>query len=98
MEVFGITDKRWKTALEITDDPRGLKRKVRAFNNQFGEDNEHQVYIISGSCGYKLTNDRDEVMQSIEKEKRLAQIRFKQANRRKKRAEDFFSNNERLPL
>lgn len=97
MKVFGIGTE-WKTALEITDNPRELKRKVRAFNNEFGKDDKHQVYIISGSHGYRLTSDRDEVMESIEKEERLARIRFKQANRRRKRAEDFFTKNERLPI
>lgn len=98
MQIFGITDKRWKTAAEITDQPRTLKHKVQDFNNHFGEDAEHNMYIISGSWGYKLTNDREEIMASIDKEEALAKRRFKQMSRRRKRAEDFFSQNERLPL
>ena len=59
---------------------------------------QNNVYIISGSKGYRLTTDKDEVMQSIEKEERLAKIRFKQAHRRRRRAENFFTKNERLPI
>lgn len=98
MQVFGITEKKWKTAIEITDNPRGLKKKVRAFNNNFGKDNEHQVYVISGSKGYRLTTSKDEIMESIEREERLAKIRFKQASERRKAAREYFSSNERLPL
>ena len=95
--VFGITD-QWHTALEITTDPRKLKKQVREWNNEFGKDDTHDVYIISGSKGYRLTKDKDEVMQSIAKEERLAKIRFKQAHRRRRRAQDFFTKNERLPI
>ena len=95
--VFGITP-CWQTALTITENPRGLKKKVREWNNEFGKDENHDVYIISGSKGYRLTTDKDEIMQSIEKEERLAKIRFKQAGRRKRRAREFFSKNERLPI
>lgn len=97
MKVFGIGTE-WKTALEITSDPRGLKRKVRAFNDLFGTDESHQVYIVSGSLGYRLTADKEEIMQSIDREYALANTRYGQASRRRKLAEDFFSNNERLPL
>lgn len=95
--VFGITD-RWQTALTITENPRGLKKKVREWNNDFGKDEIHNVYIISGSKGYRFTTNKDEIMQSIEKEERLARIRFSQAHRRRNRAREFFSKNERLPL
>jgi hypothetical protein len=95
--VFGITD-RWQTGLTITEDTRGLKRLVREWNNAFREDDEHNVYIISGSKGYRLTRDMTEIMESIEKEERLARIRFSQAHKRRKRARDFYSKNERLPL
>lgn len=97
-EVFGIVESRWKKSSEITTQPRMLKYKVREFNNGFGEDAEHDVYIISGAYGYRLTKDKDEIMRSIEHEKKLAKIRFKQANNRWKKAEDFFTANERLPL
>ena len=96
-EVFGITE-RWQTALTITENPRGLKKKVREWNNDFGKDETHNVYIISGSKGYRFTTNKDEIMQSIEKEERLARVHFKQASRRKRRARDFFSKNVRLPL
>lgn len=95
--IFGITD-QWQTALEITTEPRKLKKQVREWNNEFGKGEDHSVYIISGSKGYRLTTDKDEVMQSIAKEERLIRIRSKQARRRRKQAEDFFSKNERLPL
>ena len=95
--VFGITSE-WKVASEITSDPRGLKFKVREHNNHFGEDEDHQYYIVSGSYGYRLTQDKDEIMGSISKEYALANIRFGQASRRKKHAEDYFSKNERLPI
>lgn len=95
--VFGITD-RWQTAITLTENTRGLKKLVREWNNSFGEDENHNVYIISGSKGYRLTRDMTEIMQSIEKEERLARIRFSQAHKRRKRARDFFSKNERLPL
>ena len=95
--IFGITD-QWQTALEITTEPRKLKKQVREWNNEFGKDEDHNVYIISGSKGYRLTTDKDEVMQSIAKEERLIRIRSKQARRRRKQAEDFFSKNERLPI
>jgi hypothetical protein len=96
-EVFGITE-RWQTALTITENPRGLKKKVREWNNDFGKDETHNVYIISGSKGYRFTTNKDEIMQSIEKEERLARVRFKQAGRRKRRAQNFFTKNERLPI
>lgn len=96
-KVFGITD-QWHTALEITAEPRKLKKQVREWNNEFGKDETHNVYIISGSKGYRLTQDKDEVMQSIAKEERLAKIRFKQAKLRRKQAQDFFTKNERLPI
>lgn len=95
--VFGISGE-WHTALEITTEPRKLKKQVREWNNEFGKDETHNVYIISGSKGYRLTTDKDEVMQSIEKEERLAKIRFKQAKLRRKQAQDFFTKNERLPI
>ena len=96
-EVFGITE-RWQTALTITEDTRGLKKRVRDWNNAFGDDELHNVYIISGSKGYRLTQDMKEIMQSIEKEERLARVRFTQAHRRRNRAREFFSKNVRLPL
>ena len=96
-EVFGITTE-WRTSDQITDHPRALKMQVRHYNDRFGEDEEHQYYIISGSYGYKLTQDKEEIMHSIEKEERLAKIRFKQAKTRRKNAEDFFTKNTRLPL
>lgn len=95
--VFGITD-RWQTAITLTEDPRGLKKKVREWNNSFGEDEHHNVYIISGRKGYRLTRDKDEIMESIGKEGSLIKIRQKQFSNRRKRALDFFSKNERLPL
>lgn len=95
--VFGITY-YWQTAAEITDNPRGLKMLVRDWNNKFGEDGEHNVYIISGRKGYRLTREKDEIMESIGKEGSLIKIRQKQFSNRRKRALDFFSNNERLPL
>lgn len=95
--VFGIKF-YWQTASEITVNPRGLKMLVRNWNNKFGEDDEHNVYIVSGSNGYRLSDDMDEIMKSIEKEERLARIRLSQAHKRRRRALDFFSNNERLPL
>ena len=84
--------------MEITTEPRKLKKQVREWNNEFGKDETHNVYIISGSKGYRLTQDKDEVMQSIAKEERLAKIRFKQAKLRRKQAQDFFTKNERLPI
>lgn len=95
--VFGITEE-WKFAREITDRPRTLKAQVRAYNDRFGLDEDHQTYIVSGSFGYKQTVDKDEIMKSIEKEERLARIRHRQASRRRKKAYDFFSKNERLPI
>lgn len=95
--VFGIT-KEWKTSSEITTDPRGLKFKVREYNNHFGEDEDHQYYIVSGSYGYRLTQDRLEISDSINKEYVLAHTRLGQAAQRRKCAEDFFSKNERLPI
>ena len=97
MEVFGITEE-WRTSNEITDQPRALKKMVREYNNNFGKDKDHQWYIISGSNGYRLTQDKEEIMASIAKEERLAKIRFRQMRRRLKRAEDYFSKNERLPI
>lgn len=96
-DVFGITEE-WQTAKYITTDPRGLKRLVREYNNGFGTDEDHQYYIVSGTKGYRLTQDKDEVMQSIAKEERLIKIRSKQAKRRRKHAQDFFTENERLPI
>ncbi len=64
--VFGITDE-WKTARELTDQPRTLKAQVRSYNDHFGEDEKHQTYIVSGSFGYKQTVDHDEIMKSIER-------------------------------
>ena len=95
--VFGITEE-WKFAREITDHPRTLKAQVRAYNDCFGLDEDHQTYIISGSYGYRQTTDKEEIMRSIEKEERLAKIRHRQASRRKKKALDFFSSNMRLPV
>ena len=94
---FGITGE-WKTAAQITNNPRALKALVRQYNDAFGTDSEHMTYIVSGSFGYKQTVDHDEVMKSIEREERLARIRHRQASRRRKKAQDFFSKNERLPL
>ncbi len=94
---FGITGE-WKTAAHITNNPRALKMQVRNYNDHFGEDSEHDTYIVSGSFGYRQTIDETEIMRSIEKEERLAKIRHRQASRRRKRAQDFFSKNERLPL
>lgn len=96
-DVFGITEE-WQTADLITLRPRALKKQVREYNNEFGKDKEHQYYIISGSKGYRLTQDKGEIMASIAKEERLAKIRFKQMRRRLKRAEEYFSKNERLPI
>jgi hypothetical protein len=96
--IFGITTDEWKKASEITLDPRGLKKLVREYNDSFGIDSVHQYYIISGSYGYKLTRDKDEIMASIAREERLAKIRFKQAKDRRKHAEEFFSRNTRLPI
>ena len=97
-EVFGITTAEWRTASMITDQPRALKMQVREFNDHFGEDDEHQYYIVSGSFGYRLTTDKDEIMASIEKEERLAKIRFKQASDRRKHVEEYFTRNTRLPI
>jgi hypothetical protein len=97
-EVFGIVKSRWKTAAEITCKPRTLKARVRAFNDKFGTDEEHNIYIISGNLGYRLTNDKQEILDSIAHEEKLAKIRFRQASRRKKKAYDFFTDNERLPI
>lgn len=96
-KVFGISYE-WQTAPEITSEPRKLKYLVREWNNAFGKDEDHNVYIISGSKGYRLTTDKDEVMQSIAKEERLVKTRAKQARKRRKQAEDFFTKNERLPI
>ena len=95
--VYGITEE-WKTANLLTDQPRQLKALVRRYNNLFGTDAEHQTYIISGSYGYKQTTDKEEIMESIKKEERLARIRFHQASMRKKKVLEFFSENERLPI
>lgn len=96
-EVFGITEE-WQTADLITDHPRTLKKMVRQYNNDFGKDKEHEWYIVSGSKGYRLTQDKDEILQSIHKEEKLAKIRFKQMKRRLNRAMNYFSQNERLPI
>ena len=95
MEVFGITEK-WQTASKITSNPRTLKAKVREYNNLFGTDDNHRYYIISGSWGYRLTTDKQEILASIDKEERLAKIRFKQMSRRRKKVYDYFSTNERF--
>lgn len=97
IEIFGITE-NWKRSYEITDRPRHLKMLVREYNDRFGTDDEHEYYIISGSFGYRLTQDKEEIMNSIKKEERLARIRFRQASRRRKKVEDFFTDNGRLPL
>lgn len=67
MKIFGITDKRWTFASEITDQPRTLKAKVRAYNNAFGTDEDHQYYILSGALGYRLTKDREEIFNAIDR-------------------------------
>lgn len=95
--VFGITEE-WQTSKDITTDPRGLKRLVRDYNNKFGSDEHHQYYIVSGSKGYRLTQDEEEIMKSINKEYRLARIRLKQASTRRERTEEMFSKNARLPI
>lgn len=95
--VFGITE-NWQTASVLTEHPRQLKALVRKYNDRFGTDAEHQTYIVSGSWGYKQTTDKDEIMESIKKEERLARTRFHQASMRKKKVQEFFSMNERLPI
>lgn len=95
--VFGITEE-WQTAKDITTDPRGLKRMVRDYNNHFGDDEEHQFYVVSGSKGYRLTQDKDEILKSVGKEFAYANIRFKQAKLRDNRVREVFSKNGRLPI
>ncbi len=95
--VFGITEE-WKFAREITDHPRTLKASVRQYNDLFGSDKNHQTFIISGSKGYKQTNDKQLILDYLEREERIMRIKRKQTSRRRKRVQDFFSQNERLPL
>ena len=98
MQILGITDKRWKCAEEITQNPRALKRKVQEFNNHFGEDAEHTMYIVSGSNGYKLSNDKDEIMQAIGRDINFAKDRMDRAKDRMANARKYFSKNLRLPI
>ena len=95
--VFGITEE-WQNIKDITTDPRGLKRIVRDYNNHFGDDEEHQYYIVSGVKGYRLTQDEDEIIRSVRKEFDNANTRFEQARKRNGKVRDVFSKNGRLPI
>ena len=68
MEIFGITDSRYRTARQLgVSDPRALKRLVQEHNLNYGTpgDETAKWYILSGSYGYKLTNDFDEIEDDI---------------------------------
>ena len=86
-EVFGVTDERWKTTSELGfssyNDARSFRDKVQAYNNNFGVSGQ-DTYILSGSKGYKLTDDINEIEIAIRREEIINAARMKQTQLRKK--------------
>lgn len=80
--VFGIT-KKWTHATDTEYAPRTLRHLVMAFNDKFGSNPENDTYIVSMVCGYRLTNDLDEIREAIERDERKVRKALKRIQKRK---------------
>lgn len=84
--VFGIRDDCWMTAKQLGlrnhDEARALRDQIQHYNNNFGQRGQN-TYILSGSKGYKLTDNLDEISVEIDKEFRSASRKYDQAALRK---------------
>ena len=52
--------------------------------NKFGSDKNHSFYIVSSGKGYKLTRNRKEITEAIERDEAIARRRMARIQKRKR--------------
>ena len=83
LSFHGITQ-NWTLAEWCDCSPRMLRAYVQAFNDKFGSDKNHSFYIVSSSKGYKLTRNRKEIAEAIERDEAIARRRMARIQKRKR--------------
>lgn len=85
MTVYGISTRKWTHADELPYPDRTLRKLVKNWNDQFGKDEEHQYYILSGVDGYKLSDDPVDITLAIDEDIRKARMALARLHKRRKR-------------
>ena len=89
LNYYGIKYGEWIPAKECELEPRAMRKKVSDFNDMYGIDNEHNLYIVSGRHGYKLTRNLKEIRDQIEHDERLAKKELFVVLKRRRKLERF---------
>lgn len=83
--VLGVTDS-WQTTSELGfrsyNDARIFRQKVQDYNNHFGVDGQN-TYILSGSKGYRLTDDLKEIGEAISRDFRITGAKWAEIQARR---------------
>ena len=70
----------WMTAKELGldnhDAARGFRKAVQEYNEHFGIDGQ-KTYILSGSRGYRMTDNLDEIRAAIDREFKTTGQKFR---------------------
>ena len=89
-DYMGIRSDRWLTATELGagshDKSRWLRQAVQDYNERFGLDGQI-TYILSGSKGYRLTDNLDEIRAAIDKEFKVTGHKFSRIHKIKHQME-----------
>ncbi len=76
--------KYWATAKELGmgdhDKAREFRRAVQDYNEHFGLDGQ-KTYILSGSKGYRLTDNLDEIRAAIDREFKATGQKFRRIHK-----------------
>lgn len=86
---YGIKYGEWIQARDCELKPREMRKKVSEFNDMYGIDNNHTLYIVSGRNGYKLTRNLKEIREQIEHDERLAKKELFIVLKRRRKLERF---------
>lgn len=89
-EYLTIRSDKWMTARELGldnhDTARGFRKAVQDYNEHFGLDGQI-TYILSGSKGYRLTDNLDEIRAAIDKEFKVTGHKFSRIHKIKHQME-----------
>ncbi len=88
MEFHGIKVGEWTPASETDLTARAIRLEVSKFNDDFGMDDKHKFYIVSGMQGYKLTKDLKEIRAAIEHDEKMARRQIRKIGKRKSNLEN----------
>lgn len=81
--------------LDNHDRARGFRKAVQEYNEHFGL-NGQTTYILSGSKGYRLTDNMDEIRAAIDREFRTTGQKFRRIHQIKHHMELLRINQMRM--